>query len=106
MTFHTCKRLANISIALSLLQEQILCLKNCWKQNNCCLVQIYTYDSYGEKIISLVKNKEQRTWFHSFPPMFVVKTELVEQVMKLGFLNLAKKISLTSISKLTKDESH
>ena len=29
-----------------------------------------------------------------------------EQVMKLGFLNLAKKISLTSISRLTKDESH
>jgi hypothetical protein len=102
MTFHTSKRLANISIVLSVLS--LLLEQNCWKQNNCCLVQIYTYDSYGEK--NKLSRKEQRTWFHSFPPMFVVKTELLEQVMKLGFLNLAKKISLTSISKLTKDESH
>jgi hypothetical protein len=29
-----------------------------------------------------------------------------KQVMKLGFVNLAKKISLTWMSRLTKDESH
>ena len=36
----------------------------------------------------------------------VAKTQQVDQVMKLGFLNLAKKISLTWMSMSTKDESH
>ena len=36
----------------------------------------------------------------------VVKTEKIEWVMQLGFVNLAKKVLLTWISKLTKDESH
>jgi hypothetical protein len=36
----------------------------------------------------------------------MVKTEALKQVMKLGFVNLAKKVSLTWVSRLTKDESH
>jgi hypothetical protein len=36
----------------------------------------------------------------------VVQGVHLEQVMKLGYPNLAKKVSLTWISKLTKDESH
>jgi len=35
----------------------------------------------------------------------VVKTQEVEQDMKLGFVDLAKKVSLTWIAKAAKDES-
>jgi hypothetical protein len=42
---------------------------------------------------------------HSVPKL-VVKTERVEQVMNVGFLNLAQKISLLWITKAAKDESH
>jgi hypothetical protein len=39
-------------------------------------------------------------------PKLVVKTKRVEQVMKLGFLNLDKNLSSTSIEIVTKGESH
>ena len=51
--------------------------------------------------------KEQRMVFlvHIVPKL-VVKTKRVEQVMKLGFLNLDKNLSSTSIEIVTKGESH
>ena len=36
----------------------------------------------------------------------VANAQRVDQVMNVGFLNLAKKISLTWIAKAAKDESH
>ena len=39
-------------------------------------------------------------------PNRVVKTEEIEQDMKLGFVNLTKKVSLIWIAKAAKDESH
>ena len=39
-------------------------------------------------------------------PKLVVETEVVAQVMKLGFVNLAKEVKLGRIAKAASDESH
>jgi hypothetical protein len=71
-----------------------------------------------EAIGTLVKPEQRRQniLLHAYVKIFASSVDIfakrvvqgvhLEQVMKLGFATLAKKVSLTWISKLTKDESH
>ncbi len=59
--------------------------------------------------VMVVKTKSEPSCMKSLiesVPKLVVKTTLVEQVMKLGLTNLEKSLSRTSMSKFAKDESH
>ncbi len=72
-------------------------------------LQCRTYTKQEEHLLEGDKHQLSRAYadkIFEVKGKSVVKTELTGQVMKLGFANLAKKISLTWMSKLTKDESH